>query len=148
MYKIGSRILMINGIVFIIIGLYAVFCNNTFLFSVINHMMDPNFWGKNEVLSKGTLNFKIFTWDFLGMLHIMWGICIFYIAKYGLIKKKEAWAWRCIFASVMAWLLIDVYFSITVKRNSFLLVTVFLAALFIIPLIMSKDALRAHEEHS
>ena len=94
-YELGCKILTATGIIFIVIGIYAVFFNNTSLFSVINWIMDPNFWEENEILSNGTLNFKIFTWDFLGMFHIIWGVNIFYIVRYGL-KKKEAWAWNCI----------------------------------------------------
>ena len=133
-YEIGCKILMGTGIIFILIGIYAVLFNNT-PFYIIDWIMDPSFWG-NETLSKGTLDFKIFTWDFLGMFHIIWGVNIFYVVKYGLMKRKEAWAWKCIAISVVTWLLVDVYFTFTVKHNSFLLVTIFFAALFIIPLII------------
>ena len=139
-YELGCKILTATGIIFIVIGIYAVFFNNTPLFSVINWIMDPNFWEENEILSNGTLNFKIFTWDFLGMFHIIWGVNIFYIVKYGL-KRKEAWAWHCIFISVMTWLLVDVYFTLTTKHSTFIPITIFFAALFIIPLIMTKDVL-------
>jgi hypothetical protein len=50
--------------------------------------MDPNFW-ENETLSNGTLKFKIFTWDLLGMFHIIWGVNIIFIVKYSLMKKKK-----------------------------------------------------------
>jgi hypothetical protein len=129
---------MINGITFIILGIYAIFFNNTPLFSVINWLMDPNFWG-NETLSNGTLNFKVFTWDFLGMFHVIWGVNIFYTVRHSLMKKKEAWAWKCILISVITWLLVVVYFTLTIKVNTFMPVTIFLAVLFIIPLIMTKD---------
>lgn len=144
-YDIGCKILLFNGILFIVIGIYAVFFNNTPLFTPITWIMDRNFWG-NEVLSKGTIDFKIFTWDFLGMFHVIWGVNIFYIVKYSLMKKKEAWAWHCILISLIIWLVVDVYFSFTVKHNSFLLVTIFLALLFIIPLIMTKDVLKLKDK--
>lgn len=139
-YEIGCKTLMITGITFIVIGIYAVIFNNTSLFSIINWIMDPNFWG-NEILSNGTLNFKIFTWDFLGMFHIIWGVNLFYTVRYGLMKK-EAWAWNCILISVITWLLVDVYFTLTTQRNTFIPVTIFFAVLFIIPLIMTKDVLK------
>jgi hypothetical protein len=141
MYKTGCNILMITGISFIIIGIYAIFFNNTSLFFIINWIMDPNFWG-NEILSKGTLNFKIFTWDFLGMFHIIWGVNLFYIVKYGLMEKKEPWTWRCIVLQVIVWLFVVAYFTLSIKRNTFFLVTFFYAVLFIIPLIMTKDVLK------
>jgi hypothetical protein len=140
MYKIGCNILIINAIVFIILGIYAVLFNNSSLFSIINWIMDPNFWD-NERLSNGTMKFKIFTWDLLGMFHIIWGINIFYIVKYSL-KKKEAWSWRCLFIQVVVWLLVIAYFTLSIKRNTFIPVTIFLAILFVIPLIMTKDVLK------
>jgi hypothetical protein len=144
MYKTGCRILMINGILFIVIGLYSVLFNNTSLFSIINWIMDPNFWG-NEKLSNGTLNFKIFTWDFLGMFHIIWGINIFYIVRYNLMEKKEAWAWRCLVIQVIVWLFVVVYFTMSIKHNSFFPVTIFFAVLFIIPLLMTIEVLKKRD---
>ena len=85
MYRTGTKILLFNGILYFVIGIYAVFFNNTSLFYPINWIMDPGFFG-NEILSQSTLNFKIFTWDFLGMFHIIWGVNIFCITRYGLIK--------------------------------------------------------------
>jgi len=146
-HEIGCKILMINGLLFIAIGIYAILFNNTSLFFIINWIMDPNFWGENEILSNGTLNFKIFTWDFLGMFHIIWGINIFYIVRYSLIEKKEAWAWKCIAISVFTWLLVDAYFILSMKLYAiaFNPVTVFFVILFIIPLIMTKDVLKIRD---
>jgi hypothetical protein len=144
MHKIGCNILLFTGISFIVIGIYAVLFNNTSLFFIINRIMDPNFWG-NEILSKGTLNFKIYTWDFLGMFHIIWGVNLFYIVKYGLMKKKEKWAWRCIVIQMIVWLFVVVYFTLSIKRNTFFPVTIFYAVLFIIPLIMTKDVLKIRD---
>jgi len=145
MYKTGCKILMMNSILFIIIGIYGVLFNNTPLFSGIDRLMDPNFWG-NEILSKGTINFKIFTWDYLGMFHIIWGINIWFVVRYGLVKKKEAWAWKSIFISVIVWLFVDIYFALTIKQNIFLFGSIFsILCFFIIPLIMTKDALEKRD---
>jgi hypothetical protein len=130
--------LKINAVLFIVLGVYSVLFNNTPLFSFIDWLMDPNFW-KNEVLSEGTLKFKIFTWDLLGMFHIIWGINIFFIVKYGMEKNKEAWAWKCLLIQVIVWLVVIAYFTISIRKNTFLPVTFFLAVLFIIPLIMTKS---------
>jgi hypothetical protein len=139
MIKVGCKILMANGILFIILGLYAVFFNNTPLFSIINWLMDPGFFG-NEKLSNGIVNLKTFTWIFLGMLHIIWGVNLLFTVRYGLMKK-EAWAWRCIFVSVVSWLLIVAYYTIVAHQNNFILVTFVLAILFIVPLIMTREVL-------
>jgi hypothetical protein len=140
MYKFGSKILLIIAIVFIILGIYSVLFNNTPLFFVINRIMDPHFGG-NEMLSNDALYFKTFSWDFLGMFHVIWGVNLFSIVKHGLMKK-EPWAWRCIVVSVIVWLFVDVYFTLSIKRNTFFFVTVFFAVLFIIPLIMTKSVLK------
>ena len=144
MYKTGCKILTINGIIFIVLGLFLVFFNNTSLFLIFSWLVNPVFWGENEILSKGTLNFRIFTWSFIGMFHIIWGVFIFYVVRYGLMKRKEVWAWKCIAISVITWLLVDVYFSLLMGLYtiSFNPVTIFFAALFIIPLIMTRDALK------
>lgn len=141
MYRVGCKILMFTGIVFIVLGIYSVLFNNTSLFSIINWIMDPNFWG-NEELSEGTLRFKIFTWDFLGMFHIIWGVNILYVVKHGLLKRKESWAWKSLFISVMTLILVDIHFTLTIQRNSFIAVTVFFSALFFIPLFMTREVLK------
>jgi hypothetical protein len=141
MYKTGCRILMFTGILLIVLGAYAVLFDNSPWFSPINKLMDPNFW-ENETLSNGTLNFKIFTWDFLGMLHIIWGVNLFYVVRYGLMKK-EAWAWKCILISAITLILVDVDFTLTNHRNTFILITAFFAAIFLIPLMMTREALMA-----
>jgi hypothetical protein len=144
MHNIGCKLLMINGFLLMLLGFYAVFFNNTPFFYIINWLMDPLFWG-NEPLSKGTVNFKIFTWDLLGMFHIIWGVNLFFIVKYGLMTKKEVWAWRCIVIQVVTWLFVIAYFTLSIGQNTYYPVTIFFAALFIIPLIMTKDVLKKRE---
>ena len=141
MHKTGCKILTINAVVLIVLGIYSVLFNNTPLFSVINWIMDPNFWG-NEMLSNGTLKFKIFTWDILGMFHVIWGINILFIVKYGLMPKKESWAWKCILVQVVVWLVVIAYFTVSVKKNTYFPVTLLFAVLFIVPLMMTRDVLR------
>jgi hypothetical protein len=114
------------------------------MFWIINQIMDPNF-GSNETPTKGSLDFKIFAWDFLGMFHCIWGINIFLVSKYGLLKGKEKWAWACIAISVIVWLLVDIFFTLTIGRNSFFAITIFLAVLFIVPLVMTKEVLRTRK---
>jgi hypothetical protein len=144
MYKTGCKILMITGIMFIVIGIYAVLFNNTSLFFIINRIMDPVLWS-DGIPAAGALNFKIFTWDYLGILHVIWGINIFYVARYGLLKRKEAWAWRCIFFSMITLVIVDAYFTFTIKLMSVIPINIFFALLFIIPLIMTKDVLKKKE---
>ena len=141
MYQTGCRILTFAGILLIVLGIYAVLFSSTPLFAPINQIMDANFW-ENETLSKGTLDFKIFTWDFLGMLHIIWGVNLFYVVRHGL-EKKDAWAWKCILISALTLIIVDVVFTLTIQRNTFIPITVFFAVLFLGPLMMTKDVLKA-----
>ena len=138
-YELGCKILIITSFLFIAIGIYGVLFNNTSLFTIINWIMDTN-WD-SEIPSKSILDFKIFAWDFIGMFHIIWGINIYFVVKYGLINRKEAWAWKCILISVITWLVVDIYYTLTINRNTFILVTIFFALLFLIPLIMTKEVL-------
>jgi hypothetical protein len=145
-YKIGCQILMANGVIFIAIGLFMVFFNKSALFVIVNKIIDPLFWS-DEILSKGTLNFKSLMWTFTGMFHIIWGVFIVYIVKFGFMKKRESWAWKSIGISVITWLLVDTYFSLSMKLYTitFNPTTIFFAIIFIVPLIMTKDALKNRE---
>jgi len=138
-YDLGCRLFIITGYIFILTGIYSVLFNNTSLFSIINWIMDSN-W-EIENISRSILNFKIFTWDFMGMLHIIWGINIYFVSKYGLKKHKESWAWKCILLSVIIWLLVVIKYTITVKHITFIPITFFYFLLFLIPLIMTKEVL-------
>lgn len=145
MYKIACRILLFDAIALIVIGIYSVLFNNTPLFSIIDWIMNPNFW-ENEMLSSGTKKFKIFTWDYLGMFHIIWGVNIFYIVKHGLVKKKEAWASRSIAISVAVWLLVDLIFTIKIKHNTFLVGSVISAiCFFILPLTIINKTIETKD---
>lgn len=139
MYKLGCGLLMITAALLIVIGVYAIFFNATALFYPLDWLMDPYFW-KNETLSGGTRKFKIFTWDLLGMFHVLWGVNLLYIVGYGL-KRMEPWAWRCIVIQVVVWLFVVAYLTLSIRRGDFLPVTLFFAVLFIIPLIMTRGVL-------
>lgn len=142
MYKFACRVLMFNSIALILIGLYAIFFNTTSLFYIIDWIMNPNFWN-NEILSSGTLKFKIFTWDYLGMFHAIWGVNMYYVVKYGLLKNKEAWAWKSIAISVVVWMFVDVIFTFTIKQNTFLIGSIVSCCIFfILPLYLTKEVLK------
>jgi hypothetical protein len=142
MFKIGCKVLMFNAIALILIGIYAIFLNTTPLFYIINWIMDPNFW-TNEVLSEGTKKFKVFTWDYLGMFHVIWGVNMFYVIKYGLQKNREAWAWKSLAISVAVWMFVDIIFTYTIKSNTFLFGSIVSCSiLFILPLYMTKEVLK------
>jgi hypothetical protein len=148
MYTIACRVLIFDSIALIALGIYSILFNNTSLFSIINWIMDPNFWG-NETLSSGTQKFKVFTWDYLGMFHTIWGLNIYYIVKYGLMKKREEWAWRSIAITVVVWLLVDVIFTLTIKRNTFLVGSIVSAIIFfILPLVIIKKGLKAQSSEN
>lgn len=146
MYKIACRILLFDAIALIVLGVYSILFNNTSMFTPIDWIMDPNFWN-NEILSRGTQKFKMFTWDYLGMLHIIWGINIFYIVKYGLIKKKEIWALRSLVISVAVWQAVGLIFAFKMGKSTFLLGAIVSAiCLFIIPIIVINNGLKIMRE--
>jgi hypothetical protein len=104
--------------------------------------MDPNFW-ENEILSSGTQKFKVFTWDYLGMFHVIWGVNIYFVVKYGLLKYREAWAWKSIAISVAVWMFVDVIFTFTIKQNTFLIGSIVSCCIFfILPLHLTKEVLK------
>jgi hypothetical protein len=138
-FEIGCKIFMAISVIFAAIGILMIFFNNTPFFSIANSMVDPLFW-KNETPSIATLNFKMLFWTFTGMFHIIWGSYLFFVVQYGLMKK-ESWAWIAIFSSVIIWLFVDLYFSVSMGLYaiSFNPGTIFFMILFVLPLILTKD---------
>jgi len=142
-YYLGCKILLAAGILYIVIGVFMVLFNQSPIFSILDSLINPLFWD-NQHLSQGTLNFKVFTWSFLGMFHIIWGTNIWYVTIYGLLKKKEAWAWRSIFITMVVWLTIDLYFSLSMKLYiiAFNPATGFFILFMLVPLVLTKKVLK------
>ena len=138
--------MIITGYIFMLTGIYSILFNNTSLFSIIDWIMDSD-WNADHV-SKSILNFKVFTWDFLGMMHIIWGVNIYFVTKYGLKKHRESWAWKSILISVIIWLLVVIKYTLIVKHFTFIPITLFYLLLFLIPLIMTKDVLKNNDKIS
>jgi len=102
--------LLFDSFIIIAVGVYIAFLKNTPLFILFDAPIDLVFWG-NGIIDTGTVLFKGFIYSLLGVLMIVWGIQLFFIIKFAL-RKKEKWAWFCIFISVIVWFPIDETFSI------------------------------------
>jgi hypothetical protein len=142
MFKTGCTFLMINGIVFIVIGLFLTFFNATPLFVIFQWILDPLFNGFRN-FSEDAMAFQHLAWTFIGMFHVIWGIFIIFNAYYGLLKQ-EVWAWVSICLSIVTWLTVDLWFSLSTKMYliSFNPMTAFFAAIFIVPLWMTRGVFK------
>lgn len=97
-HNLGCKILMIIGILLFLIGINFVLFSDTKLFSIINNFMEPTFIGK-EIISSATKKYIAFLWKYIGLLHCIWGIFLFSVVKYALMKK-EKWAWISVLMTV------------------------------------------------
>ncbi|OHD30880.1 MAG: hypothetical protein A2086_06320 [Spirochaetes bacterium GWD1_27_9] len=138
-YNAGCKVLMTIAILFFFIGLFIVFFNNTPLFSIINKLIDPIFW-TNEIISNGTLRYKSFSWGYIGMLNAIWGLYLYFIVKFALMKR-EKWAWMCIAVSIIIWFILDTWFSISNDLYFNVIVNILFMVSFIIPLILTRKIL-------
>jgi hypothetical protein len=92
-------------------GLFIAVANETPLFGIVNGLIDPLFW-RAELISPGTARFKSFAWSYVGMLMALWGIFLYFVARFAL-AKGERWAWTCIAVSTLVWFCLDTWFSVS-----------------------------------
>lgn len=108
--KVARGILMWLAGLLAVGGMFIALANETPLFAIVNGLIDPLFW-KAEVISSGTVRFKSFAWSYVGMLMALWGIFLYFIARFPL-AKGEAWAWTSIAVSTLVWFCLDTWFSV------------------------------------
>lgn len=142
MFKAGCRFLFVDGIAFVAIGFFLAFFNATPAFGIFQWILGPLFHGFRD-FSEDAMAFQHLAWTFIGMFHVVWGIFIAFTARFAL-EKKAVWAWVSICLSIVAWLTVDLYFSLSTGMYtiSFNPMTAFFAAIFILPLLMTKEALK------
>lgn len=142
LHKLGCKLVMVLGCVLAGGGLFIVFFNKTSLFNLLNDVIDPLFW-HDEPISNATLNFKSFMWSYVGMLTALWGIGLYFVSKYGLMKR-EAWAWYSIFLSIVSWFILDTWFSISAKVYFNVVLNFLFLTAFTIPLFMTRQSISSH----
>lgn len=96
--KVTVAIIIAAGVFF------TVFSQTTFV-SSLNNQINKVFFNDS---SPSAPAYMMQSWliGVMGSVMAGWGCAMFYLIVYPL-KRKEVWAWRCIFYSVMLWFILD-----------------------------------------
>ena len=125
------------GWILVVFGILLAFANQTRLFDVVfNNQVNTVFWS-SPVAPESVVPFQRFIYGVLGMTVAGWGVFFIYVARYPF-RRRERWAWTCIFAGITLWFIpdtaISAYFGVYV--NVALNVTI--AILVYVPLIATR----------
>ena len=118
-------------IVGVFLALFSDFLFSDFLNSKINRIF---FSGVPPAYQVGLL--KKWMLGISGAIMVGWGLSMLYVVSFPF-KRKEQWAWRCIFYPVLAWYLLDssisAYFGVgfNVLINSILFLQIIAPLLFL-----------------
>jgi len=124
------------GVLVTVFGLFMALLNNTPLFALFNHQIDPLFWEARAIPTPG-LAFRSWVYGVWGATVVGWGILVIFIALYPF-KQRERWAWNALLVAVGAWYLLDtgisLYFGVTFNA----IFNTLLLALAGLPLFMTR----------
>ena len=125
------------GWILVVFGILLAFANQTWLFDVVfNNQVNTVFWS-SPVAPESVVSFQRFVYGVLGMTVAGWGVFFVYVARYPF-RRRERWAWTCIFAGITLWFIpdtaISAYFGVYV--NVALNITI--ALLVYVPLIATR----------
>ncbi len=126
------------SVIFSLFGILLSLLNQLPIFTLpLNKYINSAFWASGEVLSSEIVKYQNWIYCLIGAVCLMIGILIFCIVN-NPFRKKEMWAWNCLFISTLAWFAIDetasIYFG--VYANAIFNIGFFLSIL--IPLILTK----------
>lgn len=110
--------LLVVGWVLSVFGLLLAFANQTWLFDIIfNRHVNTVFWPSN-VAMESIEPFQAWIYGVLGATVSGWGVFIVFLARQPF-KRRERWAWNCIFAGITLWFFpdtaISVYFGVFIN---------------------------------
>ena len=72
---------------------------------VMDKMIDSVFF-MGKIPGEAAVSMRNWMAGVTGAVMVGWGCSMFYVVNHAL-KKREQWAWRCIFYPVLAWFIID-----------------------------------------
>ncbi len=112
-FSLWQRWLFAVGIVMSVFGVLLALFNATPLFALFDRQINPVFWGAADIPG-GAREFKQWAYGVLGAMLAGWGVFMAFIAHYPF-KRREMWAWNCIFAGLLVWFVIDTAISLNFK---------------------------------
>ena len=129
-FEFWNRWLVVVGWLLIAFGLAMAVLNQTWLFDLLfNRRVDPVFWPAGSAPAN-LESFQTWIYGVLGATVAGWGVFVVFLARNPL-KRRERWAWNCIFVGITLWFLVDTAISacfgvfFNVLFNSVLTVLVF-----------------------
>jgi len=128
--------LVVVGSIITAFGVLMAFSSGTSLFDLLNHQIDPAFWGGN-VIDDATRKFQQWIYGAWGATIAGWGIVLTYIARYPF-SKKERWAWESLIFGVLIWFLLDTSLSLLHKVYFNAALNTVLFILGILPLAFTR----------
>ena len=132
-----QKTLMFSALYIIAVGLVIALFNHSEWFKIIfNINIDSSFWSDNN-LSPNILEFQNWIYGVLGSTVVGWGIILLFIIHYPF-KKKEKWAWNCIFISMSVWYILDTSISVYHEVYFNAIFNTLIFAIFICPLLLTK----------
>ena len=125
------------GWILVVFGILLAFANQTWLFDVVfNNQVNTVFWS-SPVAPESVVPFQRFIYGVLGMTVAGWGVFFIYVARYPF-RRRERWAWTCIFAGITLWFIpdtaISAYYGVYVNVT----LNITIALLVYVPLIATR----------
>ena len=125
------------GWILVVFGLLLAFTNQTRLFDVVfNNQVNTVFWS-SPVAPESVVPFQRFIYGVLGMTVAGWGVFFIYVARYPF-RRRERWAWTCIFAGITLWFIPDTAISAYFGVYANVALNVTIAILVYVPLFATR----------
>ena len=121
--------LKVTMIIVIIAGIAIAFLSHTPLFESINKSINHVFFS-DQLPDYATQMLQGWLLGVMGAILTAWGITVLYLTCNAM-KKKEFWAWKCIFYSLIAWFIIDTSVSIYYQA----ILNVFINCIFLFQIV-------------
>lgn len=125
------------NVIALIIGLFAAFCIDCFIFDIYNENIEAKFNNSNALPDDMNL-MKKWLFGIIGGTIAGFQLLIIFISEHAF-KKKEKWAWNAIFSAMLLWMIVDSGISIACGAwFNVWLINVPSFVLIMIPLIITR----------
>jgi hypothetical protein len=139
-FTFWQRWLVALSVVIIAFGLGMAVLNGIPLFDLLNHQVDPIFWG-NQPLPAAMLAFRGWVYGVLGATMAGWGVFFGFLAQVPFQCKKR-WAWNCLALGVLVWYVPDTLISLASGVIFNAAFNTVLLALVTLPLFFTRKEFR------
>ena len=109
-FDVWHRWLSILGVVIVVFGLGMSLLGGTAVFDLLNHQVDPVFWGAQPVPAQA-LAFRGWIYGVTGATMAGWGVFIVFLVRHAF-ARREAWAWNCLALGMLVWYVPDTAMSL------------------------------------